>query len=232
MIADVPVFTLLYALLADSFDAVVGVTLVFALFFWIWRAAIPHLFSPLLAGLLTYCVYVVHGSIPISSSPVFFFSLWLPFLLFQFGMPFLKEKISQPSPASSWGQLAQTGLSIVIFGILSFLFFTTPTLETRFLLMQTSVGFICLLLLIHLQPHRIFPPAVRRKAGRLCLLLALGFFLLRGTFWTYTAFNAAQSGPAGSYIPRGILFAQHWAEAWQFHELTEIIQSHWYLRAR
>ncbi len=74
-----------------------------------------------------------------------------------------------------------------------------------------------------IESWRWFPIRSRMEISKLCLFLAGGFFVIRLIFWSYTAANAFIEDRAGSFRLKGIMFAQRYAQTWQFNNLENLI---------
>ncbi|RJP25393.1 MAG: hypothetical protein C4527_17135 [Candidatus Omnitrophota bacterium] len=81
-------------------------------------------------------------------------------------------------------------------------------------------------------PWRCLPFHNTSEMGKFFLFLAIGLYLVRTAFWGYTAANAVITENAGSFRMKGIVFAQHYAQAWQFNQLDQWIQNQIHLTNR
>ncbi len=87
-----------------------------------------------------------------------------------------------------------------------------------------SLGFILFYAIFKTAPWQWLPFPARHQIGRLCLILTVGLYVIRAGFWGYTAVNAVADQRMGSFRMKGVVFAQQYAQKWEFNHLLHLIE--------
>ena len=215
------------SLLFDSFDYVVLFLVVSAGIFLLWKRSRAWLFPLVFSGLLTLGVWKAIPAWVIPGNIAFFCILWVPAIFISFVSYGIESRKEKPKDVNCLGAQIVKILICLIFFLVNYHIYSRAGKVDFFVLNNYSLAAILFLGITMLQPARFLPPVVFKETCKFCLYLALGLFLLRGGFWTYTAFNASISEPPGSFLPRGVMFAKEWSEVWQFHHLEMLIDKYW-----
>jgi hypothetical protein len=225
MIAGVPFFTLLQGMILDCLNPPVVILLLCALAFRCSSLFAQHLFPLVVSLCLAYGFISIVPSRVFLHSPGFLLYLWIPLLFLP--LAWCKRKIYHSAPGHRPKLLPLILPIIALVNSVTILVVSSNHLVQSLPVFQGSVACLLACLFFLINPTDWLPCIVKKETPKFFCLLSFGLFLLGAGLWIYTAFNASIKEPPGSFVPRGIIFAQEWAELWNFTHLQTIIRESW-----
>lgn len=231
----IPLYTILLALIFDSFDVLVILLVAGGLVFYpriqSIRRFLPLYISAILSVGFLLIVQINHLT---RNFLIFPLLLTLGIVLLVIGLVSVIKKRRQTMESNGFIDLGVHLFTLITLFILAGQWLNVilsdqpipwPFLNTA--LFTTLFSYA----VYRLEPHRFLPVQTLKNVGTLLLLLAVGMFVLRASMWFYAGFNAAFHQGSGSFYAKGRPFALQYAHDWRFNRLTELIQTYWYYPA-